>query len=85
MKLDRLKCWTSLLFTRPTYVQDFLELVKMDDADTAYLTRAMDGTPALTPMPSADMTASLHGAHKAGVNSDKSQQVSPHGPLFCLY
>jgi len=29
-------------------------------AGTADLTRSMDGAPALTPMPSADMTASLH-------------------------
>ena len=36
------------------------DLVVQAMAGTADLTRAMDGTPALTPMPSADMTASLH-------------------------
>lgn len=37
------------------------DLIIQAMAGTADLTRAMDGSPALTPMPSADMTASLHG------------------------
>lgn len=36
------------------------DLVVQAMAGTADLTRGMDGSPALTPMPSADMTASLH-------------------------
>ena len=36
------------------------DLVVQTMAGTADLTRGMDGAPALTPMPSADMTASLH-------------------------
>jgi len=36
------------------------DLVVQAMAGTADLTRSMDGAPALTPMPSADMTASLH-------------------------
>lgn len=36
------------------------DLIVQAMAGTADLTRGMDGTPALTPMPSADMTASLH-------------------------
>jgi len=36
------------------------DLVVQAMAGTADLTRSMDGKPALTPMPSADMTASLH-------------------------
>jgi len=36
------------------------DLVVQAMAGTADLTRGMDGTPTLTPMPSADMTASLH-------------------------
>jgi len=36
------------------------DLVVQAMAGTADLTRSMDGDPALTPMPSADMTASLH-------------------------
>ena len=36
------------------------DLVVQAMAGTADLTRDMDGAPALTPMPSADMTASLH-------------------------
>jgi len=36
------------------------DLVVQAMAGTADLTRSMDGSPALTPMPSADMTASLH-------------------------
>lgn len=37
------------------------DLIVQAMAGTADLTRGMDGAPALTPMPSADMTASLHG------------------------
>jgi len=37
------------------------DLVVQAMAGTADLTRGMDGSPALTPMPCADMTASLHG------------------------
>lgn len=36
------------------------DLIIQAMAGTADLTRGMDGAPALTPMPSADMTASLH-------------------------
>ena len=36
------------------------DLIVQAMAGTADLTRGMDGSPALTPMPSADMTASLH-------------------------
>lgn len=36
------------------------DLIVQAMAGTAGLTRGMDGAPALTPMPSADMTASLH-------------------------
>jgi len=36
------------------------DLVVQAMAGTADLTRSMDGAPALTPMPAADMTASLH-------------------------
>ncbi len=36
------------------------DLIVQAMAGTADLTRSMDGKPALTPMPSADMTASLH-------------------------
>ncbi|CAM3651533.1 CaiB/BaiF CoA transferase family protein [Litorimonas haliclonae] len=36
------------------------DLIVQAMAGTADLTRGMDGAPALTPMPSADMTASLH-------------------------
>ncbi|WP_371398154.1 CaiB/BaiF CoA transferase family protein [Fretibacter rubidus] len=36
------------------------DLIIQAMAGTADLTRGMDGTPALTPMPSADMAASLH-------------------------